>query len=38
MRLYDYAPSGNCLKVRLLLGLLDRPYERVPATSSAATR
>jgi glutathione S-transferase len=30
MRLYDYAPSGNCLKVRLLLGLLDRPYERVP--------
>jgi glutathione S-transferase len=30
MRLYDYAPSGNCFKVRLLLGLLDRPYERVP--------
>ncbi len=30
MRLYDYAASGNCLKVRLLLGLLGRDYERVP--------
>jgi glutathione S-transferase len=30
MRLYDYAASGNCFKVRLLLGLLDRSYERVP--------
>jgi glutathione S-transferase len=30
MRLYDYEASGNCLKVRLLLGLLGRPYERVP--------
>ncbi len=30
MRLYDYAASGNCYKVRLLLALLDRPYERVP--------
>ena len=30
MRLYDYAPSGNCFKVRLLLALLGRPYERVP--------
>jgi glutathione S-transferase len=30
MRLYDYDASGNCLKVRLLFGLLDRPYERVP--------
>lgn len=29
MRLHDYAPSANCLKVRILLGLLDRPYERV---------
>lgn len=29
MRLHDYAASANCLKVRLLLGLLDRPYERV---------
>lgn len=30
MRLYDYAASGNCFKVRLLLGMLDRAYERVP--------
>ena len=30
MRLHDYAPSGNCFKVRLLLALLERPYERVP--------
>jgi glutathione S-transferase len=30
MRLYDYAPSGNCFKARLLLALLGRPYERVP--------
>ena len=30
MRLYDYDASGNCLKVRLLLGLLGREYERVP--------
>src|SRR3954466_15849898 len=30
MRLHDYSASGNCLKVRLLLALLDRPYERVP--------
>jgi glutathione S-transferase len=30
MRLYDYAASGNCFKVRLLLGLLGRRYERVP--------
>jgi glutathione S-transferase len=29
MRLYDYAASGNCFKVRLLLGLLGRSYERV---------
>ena len=29
MRLHDYAASGNCLKVRLLLGLLERPHERV---------
>jgi glutathione S-transferase len=29
MRLYDYPASGNCLKVRLLLGVLERPYERV---------
>jgi glutathione S-transferase len=30
VRLYDYPASGNCYKVRLLLALLDRPYERVP--------
>ena len=29
MRLYDYAASGNCYKVRLLLALLGREYERV---------
>ena len=30
MRLYDYAGSGNCYKVRLLLALLGREYERAP--------
>ncbi|MDA0180839.1 glutathione S-transferase N-terminal domain-containing protein [Solirubrobacter phytolaccae] len=30
MRLYDYAASGNCFKVRLLLGMLDLDCERVP--------
>ena len=30
MRLYDYAASGNCYKVRLLLALLGREVERVP--------
>ncbi len=30
MRLYDYAASGNCFKVRLLFALLGRDYERVP--------
>ena len=30
MRLYDYAASGNCFKVRLLLGILGLEYERVP--------
>ena len=30
MRLYDYSASGNCYKVRLLLALLERDYERVP--------
>jgi glutathione S-transferase len=30
MRLYDYTASGNCYKVRLLLALLGREYERVP--------
>ena len=30
MRLFDYAASGNCYKVRLLLAQLGRDYERVP--------
>jgi glutathione S-transferase len=30
MRLYDYAASANCFKVRLLLRQLRVPYERVP--------
>jgi glutathione S-transferase len=30
LRLYDYPASANCLKVRLLLAHLGRPYERVP--------
>jgi glutathione S-transferase len=30
MRLYDYAASGNCFKVRLLLGMLGLECERVP--------
>jgi glutathione S-transferase len=30
MRLYDYAASANCYKVRLLLARLERPYERIP--------
>jgi glutathione S-transferase len=30
MRLYDYSPSANCYKVRLLLANLGRRYERVP--------
>lgn len=29
LRLYDYAASANCYKVRLLLAQLDRAYERV---------
>ena len=30
MKLYDYAASGNCYKVRLLLAQLGLEYERVP--------
>src|SRR5262249_7079030 len=30
LRLYDYAASGNCYKVRLLLAQLGRDYERIP--------
>src|SRR4051812_21752309 len=29
VRLYDYAASANCYKVRLLLAQLERPYERI---------
>ena len=30
MRLYDYGPSPNCHKVRILLAQLRADYERVP--------
>jgi glutathione S-transferase len=30
VRLYDYAASANCYRVRLLLALTAQPYERVP--------
>jgi glutathione S-transferase len=30
LRLYDYAGSCNCYKVRLLLAQLELPYERIP--------
>ena len=30
MQLYDFDLSGNCYKVRLMLGLLRQHYERVP--------
>src|ERR687895_2531301 len=30
MRLYDYGPSPNCHKVRILLAQLGQEYERVP--------
>jgi glutathione S-transferase len=30
LKLYDYGPSANCFKVRLLLAQLEVPYERVP--------
>jgi len=29
LRLYDFLPSGNCYKVRLLLSQLSIPFERV---------
>lgn len=34
MRLYDFQLSGNCYKVRLLLGMLGLDYERVRVDSS----
>jgi glutathione S-transferase len=30
LKLYDYLPSQNGYKIRMLLGLLKRPYEYVP--------
>jgi glutathione S-transferase len=30
LKLYDYPLSGNCYKVRLLLSLMDQPFEAVP--------
>ncbi|HEX9793830.1 MAG TPA: glutathione S-transferase N-terminal domain-containing protein, partial [Planctomycetota bacterium] len=30
MKLYDFAPSGNCYKARMMLARLDIPYERIP--------
>jgi hypothetical protein len=30
LKLYDYAASANCYKVRLLLAQLGRLYERIP--------
>jgi len=38
LRLYDYAASANCYKVRLLLAQLGRPYERIPVESSPVRR
>ncbi|MSP50549.1 MAG: glutathione S-transferase family protein [Alphaproteobacteria bacterium] len=35
MKLYDYAPSGNGYKVRLLLAHLGLPYERIEVDSNA---
>src|SRR5579859_3304866 len=29
-QLYDYELSGNCYKPRLLMGILNVPYERIP--------
>lgn len=34
MRLYDFELSGNCYKVRLLLGMLGLDYQRVRVDSS----
>lgn len=34
MRLYNFTPSGNCYKVRLLLSMLAIDYERIPTNSA----
>lgn len=37
--LYEYPPSGNCYKLRLLMNQLDVPFERVPIdTQTGQTR
>jgi glutathione S-transferase len=28
-KLYEYPPSGNCYKIRLLLTQLEIPFERI---------
>jgi glutathione S-transferase len=43
IRLYDYLPSQNCYKVRLLMSHLDQPYEtelalRLVASAPAGRR
>lgn len=35
MRLYDFERSGNCYKIRLLLGMLGLDYERVTVNSGS---
>jgi glutathione S-transferase len=35
IKLYEFAASGNCHKVRLLLSLLDIPYESIMVNGSA---
>ena len=35
IRLFEYAPSGNCYKVRLLLTQLELPFERIAIDSNA---
>lgn len=35
LRLFDFAPSGNCYKVRLMLSLLAVPHEIVPVDLDA---
>lgn len=34
LKLYDFEGSGNCYKIRLLLALLGRDYQRVPIDST----
>lgn len=34
LKLYDFPLSGNCYKIRLLLSMLGRPYQRIPTDST----